>query len=378
MPKNRILFLASWYPSRVSPYSGDFIQRHARVAARIADITVLHTVRDDDIAGAYEVSDTDNGLREIIVYYKDSGCKVLNFFKRMKAFWMGYIRAEVPDLVHLNTVLPAGLFALYLKFFLGKPFILSEHWTGFQPFRFRQLNLMTHILVRLILQNCRLVLPVSADLGKQMKAVCSKPEFEVVPNVVDTDRFRIFSERKSSAKPRFLHLSMLDEQHKNISGILRSAKRLVDSGLSFELHIGGNGSLEPIRQFVARHHLQDVIFPFGELSHDEVPAMMANADCFLLFSNYENQPCVQGEAFACGLPFIGTDVGGIGEFLPETFGILIPKGDEDALYRAMESVIRGRKFQSPAEMHRFAEENFSPEHLANRFHDIYNRVMHEK
>ncbi|QLH29799.1 MAG: glycosyltransferase [Candidatus Parvibacillus calidus] len=121
----------------------------------------------------------------------------------MKAFWMGYIRAEVPDLVHLNTVLPAGLFALYLKFFLGKPFILSEHWTGFQPFRFRQLNLMTHILVRLILQNCRLVLPVSADLGKQMKAVCSKPEFEVVPNVVDTDRFRIFSERKSSAKPRF-------------------------------------------------------------------------------------------------------------------------------------------------------------------------------
>ncbi|HQN55821.1 MAG TPA: glycosyltransferase, partial [Saprospiraceae bacterium] len=100
--------------------------------------------------------------------------------------------------------------------------------------------------------------------------------------------------------------------------------------------------------------------------------------CFLLFSNYENQPCVQGDAFACGLPFIGTDVGGIGEFLPETFGILIPKGDEDALYRAMESVIRGRKFESPAEMHRFAEENFSPEHLANRFHDIYNRVMHEK
>lgn len=98
MPKNRILFLASWYPSRVSPYSGDFIQRHARVVARIADITVLHTVRDDDIAGAYEVSDTDNGLREIIVYYKDSGCKVLNFFKRMKAFWMGYIRAEVPIL----------------------------------------------------------------------------------------------------------------------------------------------------------------------------------------------------------------------------------------------------------------------------------------
>ncbi|QLH29800.1 MAG: hypothetical protein HWD63_10640 [Candidatus Parvibacillus calidus] len=65
----------------MSPYSGDFIQRHARVAARIADITVLHTVRDDDIAGAYEVSDTDNGLREIIVYYKDSGCKVLNFSK---------------------------------------------------------------------------------------------------------------------------------------------------------------------------------------------------------------------------------------------------------------------------------------------------------
>jgi len=74
---------------------------------------------------------------------------------------------------------------------------------------------------------------------------------------------------------------------------------------------------------------------------------------------------------------IGTDVGGIKEFLPQDCGILIAKADEDALYEAMKSVINGRKFADPADMHRFAVENFSAESLSSRFKNIYLSVLNE-
>jgi len=74
---------------------------------------------------------------------------------------------------------------------------------------------------------------------------------------------------------------------------------------------------------------------------------------------------------------IGTDVGGIKEFLLQDCGILIAKADEDALYEAMKSVINGRKFADPADMHRFAVENFSAESLSSRFKNIYLSVLNE-
>ena len=34
-------------------------------------------------------------------------------------------------MVHLNSLYPFGIFALHQKWFKKKPFIVSEHWTGY-------------------------------------------------------------------------------------------------------------------------------------------------------------------------------------------------------------------------------------------------------
>ena len=41
-PKTKILFLASWYPSKNSPVEGIFVQKHAEAAALFSDISVLY------------------------------------------------------------------------------------------------------------------------------------------------------------------------------------------------------------------------------------------------------------------------------------------------------------------------------------------------
>src|SRR5690606_27413712 len=93
------------------------------------------------------------------------------------------------DLVHLNVTYPAGVFALYLKFFKNKKYVITEHWTGFRKDLFRQINFLERILIKFILRNSEKLLPVSRDLGKSMQIVSGNKAFEVIPNVIDTDSF---------------------------------------------------------------------------------------------------------------------------------------------------------------------------------------------
>ncbi|MCO6461580.1 MAG: glycosyltransferase [Saprospiraceae bacterium] len=377
MPQKHILFLASWYPSRILPFSGDFIQRHAIAAGMKNKITVLHAIKDDVLRQKFEISERNNSIREIIVYYRPSRLKFFNFIRRFVALKKGYKKAGRIDLVHLNTCYPAGIFALFLHYFQNKKYVLSEHWTSLHPDKYRLLGFQEKIFIPHILKNAEKWLPVSNNLAKNMAIISRPKSIDVIPNVVDTTVFKPCDSSPNSKKIRFLHLSMLSDAHKNIGGMLRVIKRLSDKGYSFEFHIGGNGPLDQIKEFIELNKLSKIIYPFGELAHKDVPRFMASFDCFVLFSNFENQPCVQAETLSCGVPLVASDVGGIGEFLPADFGILVTKGNEDALFTALESIIQGRQFASKQELHDYAERNFSPNHIANRLDQLYNTVIHE-
>ena len=112
----------------------------------------------------------------------------------------------------------------------------------------------------------------------------------------------------------------------------------------------------------------------GNLTSTEVAYYMQQADCFVLFSNYENQPCVIVESFACGLPVIATNVGGISEFLPTNFGFLIQPSNERQLLNAMLKVLQGHTFEGPLNISKYAQENFSQAVIAQKFSSIYELV----
>lgn len=375
MKTKHILFLSSWYPSRISPFNGDFVQRHAKVVALQNRVTTLNATRDDSMIKNYEIVQNTEDLTEINVYYKGSFFKPFNYVKRLIALNKGLKKVGSFDLVHLNITYPAGVFALYLKFFQHKKYVITEHWTGFRKEQFRNINFVECFLIKMILKQAEILLPVSNDLGKSMLEVAPLKKMEVIPNVVNTDVFKLSNFPSNHSKIRFLHLSSLKDEHKNISGMLRVAKRLTDENFSFEFHIGGNGSLDWIEQFIQENNLEKTVFLFSELSYHEVAKKMQAYDAFVLFSNYENQPCVQAECFATGLPFIGTDVGGISEFLPKDFGFLIEKGNENELYEALKKIINGFTFVSKEKMNQYANVNFSAEMISEKFNKIYDNIL---
>jgi glycosyltransferase involved in cell wall biosynthesis len=67
---------------------------------------------------------------------------------------------------------------------------------------------------------------------------------------------------------------------------------------------------------------------------------MQESQLLVLFSRYENLPCVILEAFCSGLPVVSSRVGGIGEVVHRENGILVEPDDEDAFYLGIVQAMR--------------------------------------
>jgi glycosyltransferase involved in cell wall biosynthesis len=76
---------------------------------------------------------------------------------------------------------------------------------------------------------------------------------------------------------------------------------------------------------------------------DEVPALLASSDLFVLPSRSEAFPNSVLEAMATGLPIVATRVGGIVELVEnQRTGVLVPPDDARALGHAMLDLIQWR------------------------------------
>lgn len=324
----RVLHLASWYPSRKHPTLGNFVQRHAATMAPSFPSVVLHACADD----RWEIADRKNGeLREVIVYFPRKW-PVLSMLHALNRGYR-YIRREVfhPDILHLHVVQPAGAWLL-----IGPrlPYLVTEHYSAYHWAR--EWGIFRRMLHRWVLGRAQSIVPVSRHLGKALEFLAPRVPQRVIGNVVDT---RLFHPPEAKRPPkrtfRFLHLSSLVDEVKNIRGILSVMGRLAQEGWNFELHIGGDGDREFLEKLaederISKHQLR--ILP--SLAPQEVAEEMRQADCFLLFSHWENQPVVLLEAMSTGLPIIASDVGGISEYVDAEAGTLVAAGDEEAFFQA--------------------------------------------
>jgi glycosyltransferase involved in cell wall biosynthesis len=112
------------------------------------------------------------------------------------------------------------------------------------------------------------------------------------------------------------------------------------------------------------------------LSLEQVSEKMKAANCFVLFSDYENQPCVILESLASGIPVIATKVGGIPEIVDKKRGILVENKNEDALLEAMKRMLeKNVELDSSEDLRKYVVENFSKSVIAEKFSEIYNQVL---
>ena len=370
----KVLFISSWFPNKLEPTNGNFVQRHAEAVSLLHDVEILHAIGDSTQNEKFIFDDkVINGIRTLIVYYKNSKNPLLNFYRRMKAYQLGFKRVEKPDLVHGNVLHNNMLFAVYLKKKYKIPFVITEHWSVFQEVNHFKISEISKIFARTIANNASYILPVTQNLIFGLRKLKIFASMKVIGNVVDTKIFNF--EKKQSQNFTFLHVSNLIPL-KNADKIIQSAVMLYNENFKFSLEIGGDGDVDMLNSLIREYNAESYIKTFGMISSQEVASKMKNANCFVLFSDYENQPCVILESFATGIPVIAPRVGGIPEIVEENRGILVEKADEKALFEAMKNVLEDKiAFESPEVIRSYVVDNFSKQKIAEQFSEIYNKVL---
>jgi glycosyltransferase involved in cell wall biosynthesis len=196
-----------------------------------------------------------------------------------------------------------------------------------------------------ILSHADALLPDSRHLGEWINETLLKIPFTEIPNVVDSTLFYLSDKKNTYDKNpefqpfTFIHVSTLGYQ-KNTDGLLNSFSNFLKENpdVPVILEIVGPGYLSHLKRVEEDEFLKSSVVFTGPLSYEMVAERMRRAHALVLFSRYENLPCVMLEALCCGLPVIATRVGGIAYHLGRESGIIVESGNEQQLTQAIKDV----------------------------------------
>lgn len=287
------------------------------------------------------------------------------------------IRAWRPDVLHSHMV-HANLLARLLRLVAPVPALVSTIHSINDGGRLR---MTAYRLTNRLVDRFTIISRLAADRYIGIGAVPAD-RLEVVPNAVDTTRFR----RLPSARPALRsELGLGDEfvwvavgrfeEAKDYPTMIAAFGRLAARRPGSRLLLVGKGSLQDeVERQMQQGGLEHRIRFLGV--RRDVPEILSAADGYILSSAWEGMPVVLLEAAAVGLPVVATRVGGVSEVVEHgVTGLLVPPGDPEALAEAMDSV----ETLSPEERARMGaagralvESQYGTSRIMDRWERIYS------
>ena len=379
--KIKVLWVCTWYPNRVHPHLATFVHRQALATARLAEVAILFVT--GDAISDYQVEVENDPYLIVRVYFPQTNHPIFKLFRQFRAQWKGYKTLQnhfgKPDIVHVQSLYPAAIFALYLDFFKRIPFVVTEHFSGYMNTAEFQKRKIQKIFTQFVFNHARVVMALSGSFIDALTQIGFKArQFRIVFNVVDTELFTpIFKEKREGTPFQFANFSRFVNENKNITGIIKSAAELAKKRQDFVVNLIGDGDDKDLILQCATSLgvLNRIVFWKGYLQEKETAQAMQNADCVIMFSNLESQSVVTLEAASCGLPLIATETGGIGERVTPETGILLNIGDEAGLVEAMNEMIDNYQKYAPPLIRAKIVEKCSVEAVGKAIVSVYEKVL---
>lgn len=383
----RVLWLTSWYPNKLDAMNGDFIQRHAKATSLYYDVHVIHFESDkkNELKTPLEKQKkSEVNLTEEIYLFKLSSFpvigKIISFWlynKNFKKAIKEYISTNgKPDIVHVHVPVKAGIVALWLKKKYDIPFVVTEHWTIYSqqsPDFFLKKSFLFKYFTRKILLNAAAFLPVSKDLGNNIQKLVAPVSFTVVENAVDTNFFN-FQQQQENEVFQFIHISTFNYQ-KNTEAIVKAYKQFVTEFSKSKLLLVGEAG-NNIIQFSKNLNIPSANIQFtGLVSYETVAKYLKCSNALVMFSRYENMPCVILESLCCGVPVISSNTGGINEVVNNENGILLEEYSEAALLNAMKEMYKNYEKYNSSKISHQAITKFSYQTIGKKIAQVYRDVL---
>jgi glycosyltransferase involved in cell wall biosynthesis len=185
---------------------------------------------------------------------------------------------------------------------------------------------------RFVLSRADLILVPHEFLRKELSKIGLRID-GVISNFIDTKKYR-FRER-SIVTPRFLYLRGTHPFY-NAPMALRAFAIIQEKYPHAELTIAGKDGEEAgyCRSLVATLKLRNVHF-LGMVPKESIPELADRHDIHLHSNRVDNMPVTIIEMWACGLPIVGTNIGGMPYLVRNGVdGILVDLDDHEAMANA--------------------------------------------
>jgi glycosyltransferase involved in cell wall biosynthesis len=303
-----------------------------------------------------------------------------NLVRGLVAVWVGLRSLGNPrfDLLHAHIAFPASLQALLLGTFKGIPYVVTEQYSGYLPEHGAVRGTRLKFLTRLGLSRASAITAVSRALADSMLALGLSGKYEVIPNVAEPapPPTPDHEDERSPNLIRFVHVSLLSDAEKNVSGILRCIRRLADRRQDFRLHIVGSGPSEgALRAQASQLRLDSHVVFEGLMEHAKLLVTLPSFAFLVMFSNFETFCVAAAEAIAAGIPVICTSVGGPLEYIGPEQGILVPPRDEEALLASIEFMLESYGDFDREALRAHARQRFSRVAVGRQFERLYRQVL---
>ncbi|MCR4964363.1 MAG: glycosyltransferase [Bacteroidales bacterium] len=380
-----VLHLLSWFPSPDDPTLGNFCIRQIESLPEDCHSVILSVYDDPKLDRDMAVETIkEERYTHVQIHIRTPKIPVEGLRKlwrkwriyRTYQYGLKYVCAKffTPDFIHLHVAYPLGRIALRWHKRFKFPYLMTEHWTIYQPQNDALFKGKLRRRVVNIANNAEVILPVSDDLRRNMERHGVKNRFEVIYNVVNTDRFTLAPLQVDRPRKQMLHISTLRDEAKNFSGLLRTLERLKEIRTDFQLHVIHDYQAPDFEEYVRQHGLSDFVVFHGRQTPQGVADFFAKSDFFVLFSNFENLPCVIVESFASGVPVLSTNVGGIAEIVTPERGLLVSSGDENALLEKLQYMLDHFAEYDRESIRQYAVETFSMKQIGSQIYEQYRSL----
>lgn len=380
----RVFFIPKWYPNPEDPQLGVFLREQAEILSEELQVVIIHAHSAPGLKEKYQLEKREErGFPEYQAFYRpayrgslSSPFRAFRYFNALWKAWKAAIREEgKPELLHVHILNRPGLFAYLISLRYGIRFIISEQWSGFLDGRAQKRPFSVRFLTRFLLRRASGVTAVSKGLAKELQKAGARRFPEIIPNATKDPG----TPRPIPKDPvRFLNVSDMVDEIKNISGVVRAFEMLVRDGWKgIELHLVGGGPDEnKIREMVQERGLSDYVSFYGRLENQEVHERFPEMSVAIVNSLHETFSVVTIEALAHGRPVLASRCGGPEGILEGSgCGTLFPKGKDEATKAAMKEHLERIHEFDPQELHRYAMEHFGRETVKEKLLAFYRKSL---
>lgn len=383
-----ILILPSWYPKYPGDIGGSFFREQAlalkKHGCKVGVVAVqLHSLRNykSVFSGSYKVEfENDCG----VATYRQHGINWFPRLRRLQSKAWSHIGCKLveryiaehgkPDIIHVHSMLNAGIVAHHIMQRYSIPYIVTEHSSAFVRNLISPYQLQVASQIASQAQRCFAVSSFFAGLLNERLAN-SKNRWEIMPNIVHDSFFSKPLSTKDSDTFVFIDVCLLTF-NKRVDLLIQAFAKSFKGNNTVHLHIGGDGENRPALERLAKDlAVDDQVQFLGILNREQVVHKISAADAFVLSSQHETFGVVLIEALALGKPVIATRCGGPEDIVTGKDGLLVPVDDVDALSAAMQKLYTNRTCYHAEILRQSCRERFSESTISHRLIDVYTEVL---